>query len=47
MSTAIYGFPNEEAALVALNAVKQWLQRDNNKEKVPSCEQHCILEDFV
>ena len=34
ISTAIYGFPNEAAAEVALNAVTQWLNSDNNIEKV-------------
>jgi O-acetyl-ADP-ribose deacetylase (regulator of RNase III) len=34
ISTAIYGFPNEEAAQIALNAVSQWLNSDNNIDKV-------------
>ncbi|KAH7689570.1 O-acetyl-ADP-ribose deacetylase MACROD2-like protein [Aphelenchoides avenae] len=34
ISTAIYGFPNDEAAQIALGAVKQWLDRDNNGTKL-------------
>ncbi|KAH7699116.1 O-acetyl-ADP-ribose deacetylase MACROD2, partial [Aphelenchoides avenae] len=34
ISTALFGFPNEEAARVALDAVKLWLHRDNNATKL-------------
>ncbi|KAH7702260.1 Appr-1-p processing, partial [Aphelenchoides avenae] len=34
ISTAIYKFPNVEAARVALDAVKRWLQQDNNVAKL-------------
>jgi O-acetyl-ADP-ribose deacetylase (regulator of RNase III) len=32
ISTALYGFPNDEAAPIAIDAVKKWL--DNNSAKV-------------
>lgn len=34
VSTAIYGFPNEKAAQIALSAVGQWLDRGDNHAKV-------------
>jgi O-acetyl-ADP-ribose deacetylase (regulator of RNase III) len=34
ISTALYGFPNEEAARTALEAVKMWLNHASNASKV-------------
>ncbi|NWX72556.1 MACD2 deacetylase, partial [Alca torda] len=31
ISTGIYGFPNEPAAVIALNTVKEWLSKNHNE----------------
>ncbi|XP_075269622.1 ADP-ribose glycohydrolase MACROD2 isoform X2 [Opisthocomus hoazin] len=35
ISTGIYGFPNEPAAVIALNTVKEWLSKNHNE--TPRC----------
>ncbi|XP_048586128.1 ADP-ribose glycohydrolase MACROD1 isoform X2 [Nematostella vectensis] len=34
ISTGIYGYPNKDAAHVALETVRQWLETDNNNDSV-------------
>ncbi|TRZ16063.1 hypothetical protein HGM15179_011055, partial [Zosterops borbonicus] len=31
ISTGIYGFPNEPAAVIALNTIKEWLSKNHNE----------------
>ncbi|XP_010211535.1 PREDICTED: O-acetyl-ADP-ribose deacetylase MACROD2-like [Tinamus guttatus] len=31
ISTGIYGFPNEPAAVIALNTIKEWLRKNHNE----------------
>ncbi|KAJ6217026.1 hypothetical protein RDWZM_008183 [Blomia tropicalis] len=34
ISTGVYGYPNESAAKVALNAIQTWLNDPNNRDKI-------------
>lgn len=34
LSTGIFGFPNGPAAIIAMTAVRRWLEKDDNKSKI-------------
>ncbi|XP_013783636.1 uncharacterized protein LOC106467805 isoform X2 [Limulus polyphemus] len=42
ISTGVYGYPNDKAAEVALKAIKEWLETDDNISKV-QCIMFCLF----
>ncbi|KYO23723.1 O-acetyl-ADP-ribose deacetylase MACROD2 isoform B [Alligator mississippiensis] len=42
ISTGIYGFPNEPAAVIALTTIKEWLSKNHNK--APGCLPTLLME---
>lgn len=44
LSTGVYGYPSNEAALVAIDAVKRWLEESEKKEEMERVIFCCFLE---
>ncbi|CAM9851574.1 unnamed protein product, partial [Bubo scandiacus] len=47
ISTGIYGFPNEPAAVIALNTIKEWLSKNHSEKRGPFMSPSPNVLDFM